>query len=109
VTRPGGRSLILHGNDTPVPDWEDQVIPAFRLDRRELRVLFDEHERLLPDETTAVASRTPWGSPSAATPHFRRLTWEQVVGDLASGGAGNRDVDRLVRYFDGKSLGYARR
>jgi hypothetical protein len=40
--------------------------------------------------------------------HFRPLTWEQVVGDLASGRAGNRDVDRLVWYFDGKSLGYAR-
>jgi hypothetical protein len=40
--------------------------------------------------------------------HFRRLTWEQVVNDVAIREAGNRDFDRLVRYFDGKSLGYAR-
>ena len=39
---------------------------------------------------------------------FRRLTWERVVGDLAREQAGNPKVDRLVRYFDGKALGYAR-
>jgi hypothetical protein len=54
VTRPGGRSLLLHGDDAPVPDWEDRVIPAFRLDRRELRVLFAEHERMLPDDRLRV-------------------------------------------------------
>jgi hypothetical protein len=55
VTRPGGRSLVLHGQDAPVSDWVSRVILRFDLDRRSVRVVFDEHERMLPADRRRVA------------------------------------------------------
>jgi len=49
VTRPD-RYLILHGDDSPVADWLTVVIRSFRLQRVRYRVVFDEHERRLPDD-----------------------------------------------------------
>lgn len=47
VTRPGSRSLILHGNDAPIPHWLPRVIRRFDLERCSIRVVYDEHERML--------------------------------------------------------------
>jgi hypothetical protein len=49
VTRPD-RYLILHGDDASVADWLTVVIRSFRLQRVRYRVVFDEHERRLPDD-----------------------------------------------------------
>lgn len=47
VTRPGRRFLVLHGDDWPRPDGLERVLVAFRLDRRLVRPLSDEHERMM--------------------------------------------------------------
>ena len=54
VTRPGKRFLILHGEDSPCTDWLERVVLAFRLDRRSVRVLFDEHERTMAEDRRRV-------------------------------------------------------
>ncbi len=54
VTRHRNRTLILHGDDAPVDDWAAMVIPAFDLDHRSVRVLFDQHERMLPDDRVSL-------------------------------------------------------
>ena len=53
VTRPD-RYLILHGDDAPVADWLTVVIRSFLLQRVRYRVVFDEHERRLPDDRRRV-------------------------------------------------------
>jgi hypothetical protein len=50
VTRPGRRSLILHGEEAPVSDWVPVITRRFHLDRHTVRVVFDEHERMLPED-----------------------------------------------------------
>lgn len=55
VTRPGRRYLILHGDDWPRADGLERVLVAFALDRRLVRVLFDEHERTMDVEWNRVA------------------------------------------------------
>ena len=42
------RKHTLHGKDAPVSDWLARVIRRFDLDRRSVRVVYDEHERMLP-------------------------------------------------------------
>jgi hypothetical protein len=63
VTRPGRRFLVLHGGDSPRPDWLVPVLLAFDLERRDVRVLCDEHERTLDDDriivTKALGIRLP--------------------------------------------------
>ena len=54
ITRFKGRSLILHGRDAPVSDWLARVIRRFDLDRRSVRVVYDEHERMLPSDRRLV-------------------------------------------------------
>ena len=54
VTRPGAKWLILHGEDAPVANWLPQVIAAFQLEGRPIRVLSDEHERTLSDDRWRV-------------------------------------------------------
>ncbi len=54
VTRPGKRFLILHGEDSPSPDWLDSVILSFHLDRRSVKALFDEHERTMAEDRRKV-------------------------------------------------------
>ena len=48
VTRPEKTFLVLHGNDSPIPGWEDLVIAGFRLPGRRAKFLFDAHETQLP-------------------------------------------------------------
>ena len=55
ITRFKGRSLILHGRDAPVSDWLARVIRRFDLDRLSVRVVFDEHERMLPSDRRLMA------------------------------------------------------
>ena len=55
VTRPGRRFLVLHGGDSPRPDWLECVMVAFALERRDVRVLYDEHERTQDDDRIIVA------------------------------------------------------
>lgn len=54
VTRPGGRFLILHGADSPTSDWLERVIRRFDLDRRSVKVLFDEHETMMAADQKRV-------------------------------------------------------
>jgi hypothetical protein len=54
VTRPEQRSLVLHGHDSPVPDWLGRVVGRFDLDRRSLKTLFDEHERTFAQDRRTV-------------------------------------------------------
>jgi hypothetical protein len=54
VTRPDKRFLVLHGNDSPCPAWLKRVVFAFRLDRRSVHVLFDEHEWMLAADRRKV-------------------------------------------------------
>jgi hypothetical protein len=61
VTRPGRTFLVLHGDDSPRPDWLERVMVAFGLERQIVRVLYDEHERMLDDDRINVAKAL--GSP----------------------------------------------
>jgi hypothetical protein len=54
VTEVKNKFMIFHGNDSPVPDWVPMVVRMFNLNRRSVRVLFDEHERMLPDDRSRV-------------------------------------------------------
>jgi hypothetical protein len=55
VTQVKNRFMILHGNDSPVPDWVPMVMTKFELNRRSVIVLFDEHERMLPEDRRSVS------------------------------------------------------
>jgi hypothetical protein len=54
VTRPGKEFLILHGNDSPVPGWQLLVTESFGLTRCRVRIIFDEHETMIPGHPQAV-------------------------------------------------------
>ena len=54
VTQAQNRFMIFHGKDAPVPDWVPMVVRKFDLNRRSVRVLFDEHERMLPEDRRRV-------------------------------------------------------
>jgi hypothetical protein len=54
VSRPKGRYLLLHGKDSPVPDWEDRIIDRFCLAGRRVTVLHDEHETMIPGHRRLV-------------------------------------------------------
>jgi hypothetical protein len=55
VTRPEKTYLILHGDDSPIPepDWTEAVVRAFRLHGRRVKPLLDEHEQTLPGDVRA--------------------------------------------------------
>jgi hypothetical protein len=54
VTEVKNKFMIFHGNDSPVPDWVPMVVRKFDLNRRSVKVLFDEHERMLPEDRSRV-------------------------------------------------------
>ncbi len=54
VTSPGGKHLILHGGDSPIPDWQEIVVDRFRLHGLAVRILRDEHERTLREDVLAL-------------------------------------------------------
>ena len=54
VTRPRRRYLILHGGDSPRPNWLEPLLVGFRLDRRSVKALFDDHERTLAEDRRRV-------------------------------------------------------
>ena len=54
VTRPGKHSLILHGTDAPLSRWRDHVVRHFMIDRRAVKVMFDEHETMLAGDRKKV-------------------------------------------------------
>jgi hypothetical protein len=45
---------LLHGDDAPVADWFERVVEKFHLDRRSVRLLFDEHERTFTQDRRVV-------------------------------------------------------
>lgn len=55
VTRPGRQFLVLHGDDAPYPDWLERVLVAFQLQRSLVRLLPDEHERMLRADQLKLA------------------------------------------------------
>jgi hypothetical protein len=50
VTEQKNRFMIFHGDDAPVPHWVPMVVSKFNLNWRSVKVLFDEHERMLPED-----------------------------------------------------------
>jgi hypothetical protein len=54
VTNPAKAYLILHGNDSPVTNWKEQVVHRFNLQDRRLRLLFDEHEQRMSADIKIV-------------------------------------------------------
>ena len=50
LTHVKNQFMIFHGKDSPVSDWVPMVVRKFDLNRRSVRVLFDEHERMLPED-----------------------------------------------------------
>jgi hypothetical protein len=54
ITEVGNRFMIFQGNDAPVSDWIPMVVRKFDLNRRFVKVCFDEHERMLPDDCSRV-------------------------------------------------------
>jgi hypothetical protein len=54
VTQVKNGFMIFHGNDSPVPDWVPIVVREFNLNRPSVRVLFDEHERMLAEDRSRV-------------------------------------------------------
>lgn len=62
VTRTGKQFLVLHGGDSPRPDWLALVLSAFRLERRRTRVLYDEHERTMAEDSTRLLRVIDLGS-----------------------------------------------
>jgi hypothetical protein len=54
VTQAKNRFMIFHGNDSPVPTWVPMVVRKFDLNRRFVRVLFDEHERMPPEDRSRM-------------------------------------------------------
>jgi hypothetical protein len=54
VTQVKNRFMLFHGNDSPVPDWVPMVVRKFDLNRRSVRVLFDEHERMHAEDRMRV-------------------------------------------------------
>jgi hypothetical protein len=68
VTRPEKNVyLILHGDDSPIPDWTEAVVRDFHLQGRRVRPLFDEHEQRLPGDVRALA-RVLGPSPALVDP-----------------------------------------
>ena len=72
VARAGKRSLILHGDDSSCPDWLEPAVVAFRLDRRSVKVLFDEHERMLAADRRRLAG-AGWASLQADRNHLVQM------------------------------------
>ena len=54
ITRPGGRFLLLHGDDAPVSDWRARVLRRFQLVRRSVGLCYTEHERTFTQHRTTV-------------------------------------------------------
>jgi hypothetical protein len=54
VARPEKRFLILHGRDAPVKEWLPIVLRKFDLERRSVKVLFDEHEVMFTSDRLKV-------------------------------------------------------
>ena len=54
ITRPGGRFLLIHGDDAPVSDWRARVLRRFQLNRRSVGLCYTEHERTYTQHRTTV-------------------------------------------------------
>lgn len=50
VTHPEKTYLILHGNDSPIPDWKARVIRRFNMQGLLVKPLFDEHEQRMGED-----------------------------------------------------------
>ena len=62
VTEVRNRLMIFHGKDAPVTDWVPMVIRKFDLDRHRVKVTFDEHERMLPEDRSKVTETLGLGT-----------------------------------------------
>jgi hypothetical protein len=45
VTHPDKVYLILHGDDSPIPDWSEALMGGFSLQGRRVKSLLDDHEQ----------------------------------------------------------------
>jgi hypothetical protein len=56
VTRPGKPFLILHGNDSPTPDWRELAADRFHLTCLMHKLISDHHETRIPGHLEALES-----------------------------------------------------
>ena len=54
ITQPKNVFTIFHGKDSPVPDWVPMVVRKFDLNRRSVKVIFDDHEQMLAENRMRV-------------------------------------------------------
>ena len=54
LTQPGGRFLLIHGDDAPVSDWRARVLRRFQLNRRSVGLCYTEHERTFTQDRAMV-------------------------------------------------------
>lgn len=54
VTQVRNRLMIFHGEDSPVADWKPMVVSKSDLDQLSVKVTFDEHERMIPEDLRRV-------------------------------------------------------
>ena len=50
-----GEFLINHGKDSPVDGWEAFIVKRVHLAGRRFRAAFDDHERMLTEDSRAVS------------------------------------------------------
>jgi hypothetical protein len=55
VTKVQDRFVIFHGKDAPVDNWVPMVVKKFDLERQPVKVVFDEHERMIPEDRMKVS------------------------------------------------------
>jgi hypothetical protein len=55
VSKVQDRFVIFHGKDAPVADWLPMVVRKFDLDRRMVKIAFDEHEQMIPEDRMKVS------------------------------------------------------
>jgi hypothetical protein len=53
VTKPEKLYLILHGNDAPIPSWEELVTESFHLSKGKIKTFLDEHETQIQGHSEA--------------------------------------------------------
>ncbi len=54
ITKPKGNYMILQGDDAPLRNWKTIVIDRFLLRSLHVKILYDEHERVLSDDVLAL-------------------------------------------------------
>jgi hypothetical protein len=55
VTKVRDGFMLFHGKDAPVEHWIPMVVRKFDLKARSVKVVFDEHEQMIPEDRMKVS------------------------------------------------------